>query len=43
MARDYWTCPICGDNLDHGEAHSCDAEYINHIKEEKKDGSNNQN
>ena len=32
MARDYWTCPNCGENLDHGE--KCDCQKIK--KDEKK-------
>ena len=31
MPRDYWTCPNCGANLDHGEKCDC-KEQENHIK-----------
>lgn len=24
MPRDYWTCPLCGENLDFGERHICE-------------------
>lgn len=42
----YWTCPICGANLDLGE--SCDCNQDTHsdsdktnFKEDEQDGSNN--
>ena len=29
--RYYWTCPLCGANLDHGE--KCDCDKVNKFKE----------
>lgn len=37
----YWTCPICGANLDPGE--SCDCQEDNKNKEEKEDGCTGNN
>lgn len=37
----YWTCPICGANLDPGE--SCDCQEDNKDEEEKEDGCTSNN
>lgn len=34
----YWTCPLCGDNLDPGESCDCQDKNKDNNKEEEKDG-----
>lgn len=47
MSSYYYTCPRCGANLDPGEPCGCrdteTEEISKEIKEEKKDGCNDQN